>query len=78
MQIYTLTAPSHWASYLINGDYSGLEINEPNDIRAWLSTYGLTPENCVDCEDAGFKWKHDASSYALASDCQLYTFHKHD
>jgi hypothetical protein len=71
-QLLTLTAPSAWASYLINGDVSGLEENEVTAIHAWLTAEGLG--YCVDCNDAGFLAYHDASSFALAGDCQTYTF----
>lgn len=67
----TGTAPSHWASYFINGDDSGMtayEIEQADKFAAWL---GGVP---VSCEDAGFCWHHDAMRVcgALAADCQTY------
>lgn len=73
MEIYKFTAPSAWASYLFNGDSSGLE---DSDIRAcdrWIDRLNLGDP--VDCEEAGFLRYHDASyEMNLAADCQTYTF----
>jgi hypothetical protein len=66
------TAPSAWASYLINDDPGDLEDSEITTINKWLTANNLG--YCVDCEDAGFLHRHDASGYALAADCQTYTF----
>ena len=71
--MYKLTAPSHWASYLINGDDSGLEPAEKQACDDWLDREGFDgPE---DCEDAGFCWRHDAyAEYPFGADCQVYFF----
>jgi hypothetical protein len=74
MQLATLTAPTAWASYLINGDASGLEDAEVTTINVWLTAEGVG--YCVNCTDAGFLSHHDASGFALAADCQTYTFIK--
>jgi len=67
------TALSHWASYLINGDASGMELEDIEPCVALLKWVGCGDP--VDCEDAGFMWRHDASRFgALAGDCQTYTF----
>jgi hypothetical protein len=73
MRTVQLTAPSVWASYLINGDASGIDAEEIAAADAWLTREGLpTP---VDCEDAGFRWRHDAfEELPLGADCQLYSF----
>lgn len=68
----TATAPSHWATYLVNGDSSGLEpaeLEQANRFAEWLGG------SIVSCEDAGFMWTHDAMRVcgALASDCQTFT-----
>lgn len=70
--VVTLTAPSAWASYLVNGDASGLADGEEATIQAWLEANDLGFP--VSCEDAGFCWRHDASAFALAADCQTYVF----
>ena len=69
-----IVAPSHWASFLINGDDSGLEPDEYRALTAFLARQnaGLP----VSCEDAGFcKW-HDALPEldGKAADCQTYIF----
>jgi hypothetical protein len=71
-----LVAPSYWASYLINGDSSGLTAVEKLAADDWLKDQALWEFDCVDCQDAGFRWRHDASKFALAGDCQTYTFMK--
>jgi len=71
--IHELTAPSYWASYLINGDDSGLETDEKKACDAWINRVGLGVP--VDCEDAGFRWRHDADNeMPKGADCQTYTF----
>ena len=75
MKTITLTAPSHWACYLINDDASGLD---DEDIRAcdlfFRSQFGKRGAICVDAEDIGFVAWHDARAYALAADCSEFTF----
>jgi len=71
MDTYTRTAPSAWASYLINGDASGVDDADIAAADAFQEQFG-TP---VDCEDAGFIKYHDAYHLMpLAGDCQRYTF----
>jgi len=74
MEFIQLTAPSAWASYLFYGDKSGLCEGEEHSIDAWAVLEGIGW--AVDTEDAGFMKYHDAHNYALAADCQLYTFRK--
>ena len=70
-----VTAPSAWASYLINGDASGLDDSEQSKCDAFVEGY-CAPYTCaIGCEDAGFIHHHDAYSYCpLSADCQRYTF----
>ena len=72
MHTLHLTAPSSWASYLVNGDSSGLDPDEIAACDAWLNDSHLPAP--VSCEDAGFIWHHDAYKHALGADCQIYTF----
>jgi hypothetical protein len=69
----TATAPSEWASYLINDDPSGLEDKEIEAADAWIDRLGWgTP---IDCEDVGFCVYHDAwPESRFAGDCSVYTF----
>lgn len=66
----TYTAPSYWASYLINGDFSGMEDDEIATADAFLAWVGLGAP--VDCEGAGFCHSNDAGT--LAGDCMTYSF----
>ena len=73
MNVIEKTAPSGWASYLINGDGSGLEDDEVMACDAWIEHEGLGAP--VSCEDYGFVRMHGAyRDFPYAADCQLYTF----
>jgi len=73
LTVIKATAPSSWASYLINGDASGIDDTERNACDAWIAREGMGMP--VDCEDAGFIRIHDADLEApFAADCQTYTF----
>ena len=70
-----VTAPEHWASYLINGDQSAFDYyNDPNDeqqcykMEQELSKQGYY---AVDCVEYGFTHCPD---YGQAGQCYLYTF----
>jgi hypothetical protein len=74
-KVMTLTAPSHWASAIVNGDYSGLEPLDVKHLNTWLALQGLSFADCLSCEDADFMWKHDAAGVTgTGADCQTYTF----
>jgi len=67
--IYAL--PAYWATYLINGDDSGLEPEEVKEIKAWLAT-----ENhpyFVDVGASRFSRSNDATS--LGGDVCEYVAH---
>jgi len=67
---YRLPAP--WASYLMNGDASGLETGEQERIDAFLQGEGLSSP--VDCEsEASFCHSCDAPG-ELAGDMLLFRF----
>jgi len=72
LEIVTGTAPSYWATYLINGDDSGLELDDKAQADQFIAWLGAWP---VGCEDAGFMWTHDAMRVCgtLAADCQTYS-----
>lgn len=73
MTVYEITAPSHWASYLINGDASGMDEADIEACDAWIAREGLGAP--VSCEDAGFMRRHDAYlECPLGADCQTYAF----
>jgi hypothetical protein len=72
MKPVTYTLPAYWASYLINGDASGLEAGEQEIIDSFLARNGL--DSPVDCsEEAYFSLFNDANT-ALAGDVLDYTF----
>lgn len=69
-EIYSL--PSYWASYLINGDSSGLGDQEQADCDAFLASlpYGWS---CVGVsEESDFRHSNEAGT--LPGDCADYTF----
>ncbi len=77
------TAPAHWASYLFNGDASGLDYyNTPDDdagdreiaaADAFIESVGLgSPVGCS--EESEFRWRPDYSLGGLGCDCLTYTF----
>lgn len=76
LEVITATAPSAWASYLINGDNSGITREEQHRANQFVRhVCGGEYFPPVSCEDAGFVRMHDAYAvYPLASDCQTYTF----
>lgn len=58
MNTKTFTLPEYWASYLINGDFSGLDIVEKASIDTFLAAHPNL--SCVDCSDeAWFQWRND-------------------
>jgi hypothetical protein len=70
---YHYTAPSSWASYLINGDDSGMEPQDKEACDKWIASLGHGSP--CDCEDAGFMWYHSARVFCpFGADCQSYTF----
>jgi|HubBroStandDraft_4_1064222.scaffolds.fasta_scaffold00027_49 hypothetical protein len=67
-EIRKITGAAYWASYLINGDASGLEPEEKALCDAWLERELCLEESIVDCEEESrFTW-----SYGLytGADCR--------
>ncbi len=74
MRTETFMLPTHWASALINEDYSGLDEREARTLDAFLSD---NPNlMCIDCSgDPEFRHFHDAMGYGvLPCDCAEFTF----
>jgi hypothetical protein len=46
VEFVTITGPAAWASYLINGDASGLEPGEQAKADAWLAREGVRRVVC--------------------------------
>ncbi len=73
MNIVKLKAPSAWASYLINGDATGISTEDKEAADQWLESLGMGEP--IDAEDCGFCWTHDAGNVMpLGADCQEYSF----
>lgn len=49
MNFETVTAPAYWASYLVNGDASGISGDEQARADAWRKREGVL--NVVSCAD---------------------------
>lgn len=65
--------PAHWASALINGDYSGLEGDDEAELERFLAR--RQPGMAVDVEDERFSNRNDAGTF-IGGDVATYTFHK--
>lgn len=72
IRVVTYTLPVYWASYLINGDPSGLNDGEQETIDRWMRNE--RPGYPVDCGDESwFAYTNDATR--LGGDVTLFTFH---
>lgn len=75
MKTTNYTLPEYWASYLINGDASGMEDNEQSEIDEFLKNENLG--FCLSCSDESeFKWRNDANN--LGGNCLDYVFEQKD
>ena len=71
-ELFTYELPVYWASYLINGDDSGLEPGERQEIDTWLAKQGLDRGDAVDCGEPYFSWNNDANG--IGGDVAEFTF----
>lgn len=81
MNLEHYTLPEHWASALLYGDDSGLEIEDARQLQAWedsVTEDGNPTLVCVsvDCDEGGdFRRYHDATSVGvLACNVARFTF----
>jgi len=74
-QIETITykLPAYWASYLINGDSSGLEESELQTVDSFLQAN--KDPHFVDCGEQYFAWYNDASTIQKPGDVCDYVAH---
>ena len=74
MKTATYTLPTHWASALINGDWSGLDEHDEESLTRLMFNEGLP--DCLDVlDDSTFRKYHDAQPYGvLACDCSTFVF----
>jgi hypothetical protein len=66
--------PAYWASSIVNGDDSGLEDGEREQIDAFIKKEGLEEWKEADCGEQYFSSYNDATS--LGGDVCEYTFVK--
>lgn len=67
----TFTLPSYWASYLINGDDSGIDDDDKTACDNFLAA---NPGwSCIGCEEFGF-FSNTNDAGTLAGDCLEYDF----
>ena len=69
IQTETVTLPAHWTSALINGDYSGCDKQETQNINAWLRDNPHYAE-CLTCSEYPELRQFDG----LLTECLDYTF----
>jgi hypothetical protein len=56
-EIRKITGAAYWASYIINGDASGLAPREKALCHAWMRRELCPEESIVDCgEESHFSW----------------------
>tara|TARA_Y100000593_G_scaffold72073_1_gene132378 strand:+ start:187 stop:543 length:357 start_codon:yes stop_codon:yes gene_type:complete len=71
------TLPVYWASYLVNGDGSGLEDGEDKQVAETLSRLELSDCECVDVkDDSHFHTPDPYMNWLDAGDFATYVFHK--
>lgn len=68
----TVTAPSHWMSYLLYGDASSFDYYGDEEDEQACYAFSKKYGNCVGAEDAGFLHNPDYGN--AAGDCFAYTF----
>ena len=53
-KVLTVTLPEHWASALINMDYSGLDAEEEREVKQWMKNNLAPGKDVVDCSEHPF------------------------
>lgn len=69
--------PIYWASYLVNGDASGLEDGEENQVQETLEYLELDKWICVDVKD-DIHFEYPFLPDLLGGDYCTYVFHNYD
>ena len=73
----TYTLPEHWSGALINNDWTGLDARDSVALCAFLDAEGLRAADCGGVEEAGFRWRHDATAFCdfpAAGQCGDFAF----
>lgn len=74
MQTTTYLLPAHWASALINDDWTGLDDDQAGEAQVFLDAEDLGPATSCD-GDPVFARYHDAEPYGvLPCICMEFTF----
>jgi hypothetical protein len=68
----TYVLPACWASYLINGDHSGLEPGEKQQVDAFLEREKLSAPS--GCDDEAHFSRHNDAHTGLSEDVLGFTF----
>lgn len=68
------TLPAYWASYLINGDASGIEDSDQADCDAFIAS--IPGWYCASCADESHFAHRNDSGNGLAGDVLEFTFIK--
>ena len=74
METTTYWLPAHWASALVNGDFTGLDEDDEEALMRVIAGEQL-PDPIACGDEPEFRKYHDAQPYGvLACDCLEYTF----
>lgn len=73
MNTETYILPAHWASPLINDDYSGLEESEHAEVIEFLFINKETLGSCINVSDDSW-FAHSNDAHTLACDVATFTF----
>ena len=76
MDTIDFTLPAHWASALINGDFTGLDDAEEAAVRYWLDTEPDIGGDALSCTDEPEFLRYYDAQIGLACDCLTFTFPK--
>lgn len=64
IEVDTVTAPDYWASYLVNGDHSGLESDEKAACDVWQEGLGdwyvvdVARDESGEAQEPRFTWSY--------------------
>lgn len=72
IEVETTIAPAYWASYLVNGDASGMEEDELAKCDKWLAHQTKEGWRVVSCEGESFIGRFQGMQTELVE----YTLHR--
>ena len=68
----TYTLPAYWAPAVINGDYSGLTLDEECEVNDWLNEH--IPYDCSASVSSETFFAHRNDANNMGADCAEFTF----